>query len=54
MVNEILMSTSPISRTYNSLDGAYSFFNQRLFSGTLPDCWITLQRKNGAYGIFPA
>lgn len=46
------MSTSPTSRTYNGLDGAYSFFNQRLFSGTLPDCLITLQRKNGAYGYF--
>ncbi|MGD0105144.1 MAG: hypothetical protein ABSC06_14035 [Rhodopila sp.] len=39
------MSASPTSRTYNGLDGAYSFFNQRLFSATLPDCLITLQRK---------
>jgi len=46
------MSTSPTSRTYNGLDGAYAFFNQRLFSGMLPDCLITLQRKAGAYGYF--
>lgn len=37
---------------YNGLDGAYKFFNERLFSGSLPFCLITLQRKKGSYGYF--
>jgi hypothetical protein len=31
---------------------AYEFFNQRLFSGELPRCLITMQRKAGSLGYF--
>lgn len=44
--------TNPTHRTYNGLNQAYEFFNQMLFSGTLPHCLITMQRKQGAYGYF--
>lgn len=45
-------TTHPTTRTYFGLDGAYVFFNERLFSARLPPCLITLQRKNRAYGYF--
>ena len=35
----------PTQETYSALQTAYEFFNAALFSGTLPDCLITLQRK---------
>jgi predicted SprT family Zn-dependent metalloprotease len=46
------MTTSPTQRTYDRLNEAYSYFNKKLFSGTLPHCLITMQRRSGAYGYF--
>jgi predicted SprT family Zn-dependent metalloprotease len=46
------MLTNPTPRTYNSLEGAYSYFNLKLFDGKLPPCLITMQRHKGAYGYF--
>jgi predicted SprT family Zn-dependent metalloprotease len=43
---------NPTQRTYKTLDDAYRFFNQRLFSGRLPHCLITMQRSKKAYGYF--
>ncbi len=43
---------TPTQRTYNTLDDAYRFFNQRLFGGKLPGCLITMQRSAKAYGYF--
>ena len=43
---------NPTKTTYDGLDGAYSFFNERLFAGRLPRCLLTMQRKSGAYGYF--
>ena len=31
---------------------AYDFFNMGLFSGALPPCLITMQRRKGSYGYF--
>lgn len=45
-------TTDPTVRMYRGLTRAFVFFNARLFSGRLPDCLITLQRKRGAYGYF--
>jgi predicted SprT family Zn-dependent metalloprotease len=43
---------NPTAITYKSLNDAYVFFNQRLFSGRLPPCLITMQRHRTAYGYF--
>ncbi len=43
---------SPTTKTYTSLTAAYEFFNQELFSGSLPPCLITMQRHKGAFGYF--
>ena len=43
---------TPTAQTYNSLEDAYAFFNDRLFGGALPHCLITMQRHKGAYGYF--
>lgn len=37
---------------YKSVDEAFSFFNQKLFNGKLPECLITLQRKGKCYGYY--
>jgi predicted SprT family Zn-dependent metalloprotease len=44
--------STPTTRTYNSLEAAYDFFNDRLFGGKLPPCLITMQRSKKAYGYF--
>lgn len=44
--------TDPTARTYSALIDAYAFFNARLFSGQLPPCLLTLQRRKQAYGYF--
>src|SRR6266487_874301 len=43
---------NPTTQTYTSLATAFDFFNQELFSGSLPPCLITMQRHKGAYGYF--
>ena len=43
---------NPTTQTYTSLTIAYDFFNQELFSGSLPPCLITMQRHKGAFGYF--
>jgi SprT-like family len=43
---------NPTLRTYNGINQAYDFFNERLFAGTLPPCLITMQRRNKTYGYF--
>lgn len=43
---------NPTSQTYSALNQAYDFFNRELFSGQLPPCLITMQRKAKAYGYF--
>lgn len=35
----------PTQETYSALQAAYEHFNQELFDGALPECLITLQRK---------
>jgi predicted SprT family Zn-dependent metalloprotease len=46
------MIVNPTPRIYNSLEGAYDYFNLKLFAGKLPPCLITMQRQKGAYGFF--
>jgi predicted SprT family Zn-dependent metalloprotease len=43
---------NPTTLTYISLTTAYDFFNMELFTGTLPPCLITVQRKKGSFGYF--
>jgi hypothetical protein len=43
---------SPTKRTYDRLNQAYNHFNQTLFDDSLPNCLITMQRKNGSFGYF--
>lgn len=39
--------------TYSAWQSAYNHYNKALFAGTLPDCLITLQRKDHrSYGYF--
>ncbi len=43
----------PTQETYSALQAAYEHFNQELFEGALPECLITLQRKEKrVYGYF--
>jgi hypothetical protein len=43
----------PTTETYSALQTAYEFFNRELFGGVLPECLITLQRKEKrVYGYF--
>lgn len=40
----------PTPETYDELQRAYDFFNEKLFSNELPPCLITLQREKRTYG----
>jgi len=42
----------PTDQTYSELQYAYAYYNEKLFGGQLPDCLITLQRKNRARGYY--
>jgi hypothetical protein len=46
------LANSPTTQNYTVLSEAYQFFNERLFSGVLPNCLITMQRKANSYGFF--
>jgi SprT-like family len=45
---------NPTRATYELLNAAYCFFNERLFEGRLPGALVTLQRKAHSYGYFSA
>lgn len=42
----------PTVTAYAELQKAYDHFNVELFSGSLPDCLLTLQREKKTYGYF--
>jgi SprT-like family len=42
----------PTEETYTGFQKAYDFLNRKLFDGELPNCLITLQRRNRTYGYF--
>jgi predicted SprT family Zn-dependent metalloprotease len=42
----------PTAITYRTFNEVYDLFNQLLFEGKLPDCLITLQRRNRSRGYF--
>jgi SprT-like family protein len=42
----------PTTQSYSELQQAFDFFNGKLFDGALPQCLITLQRKNRSLGFF--
>lgn len=44
--------SNPTERTYGDFSHAYDVFNDGLFSGDLPTCLITMQRKGKTYGFF--
>ncbi len=46
------ITTNPTKETYAELQKAYDFFNRALFSGKLPHCLITLQRRAHTQGYF--
>jgi predicted SprT family Zn-dependent metalloprotease len=43
---------APTLQAYKELQEAYDYFNQELFSGKLPNCLITMQRRKHALGYF--
>ena len=45
-------SIKPTRETYDQIQQAYDYFNRALFKGELPNCLITLQRRNRTYGYF--
>ncbi len=45
-------SIRPTRETYHALQEAYDHFNGELFDDDLPNCIITLKRKNRSYGSF--
>lgn len=40
----------PTQETYSAFQMAYEYFNKELFDGSLPECLITLQRKDKRVG----
>jgi len=42
----------PTKETYDELQQAYDFFNERIFDNSLPGCLITLQREKRTYGYY--
>jgi predicted SprT family Zn-dependent metalloprotease len=42
----------PTRQEYGSFAAAFDYFNRELFNGTLPHCYITLQRKAGTRGYY--
>lgn len=47
-----MRNTTPTDNAYKELITAYQFFNAELFSNALPDCIITLNRKDRTAGYF--
>lgn len=47
-----MATAKPTKQVYTELQTAYDYFNRRFFSGQLPPCLITMQRKNRTYGYF--
>lgn len=47
-----MTADNPTLKTYDGLNRAYAFFNDRLFAGELPAYLVTLQRAKKAYGYF--
>jgi hypothetical protein len=47
-----MLNINPTHKTYNAINSAYAFFNDRLFDGALPHCLVTLQRKPKSRGYF--
>lgn len=46
------MSATPSQQLYEEIEGAYDWFNEKLFDGQLPGCIFTLQRKANTFGFF--
>ena len=46
------MSATPSQQLYEEIEGAYDWFNEKLFDGQLPGCIFTLQRKANTFGYF--
>ena len=46
------LTIEPTKETYDQFREAYEYLNQSLFNGELPNCLITLQRRNRTYGYF--
>lgn len=44
----------PTAEAYGYWQAAFTFFNERLFQGALPNCLITLTRRPRAFGYFCA
>ena len=53
-IRKLVVDTTinPTQDTYDALQKAYDFYNWKLFNDELPNCLMTLQRKNGTYGYF--
>jgi predicted SprT family Zn-dependent metalloprotease len=47
-----MVHMSPTEQIYGDLNSAFVEFNKRLFDDKLPQCLVTLQRRNKSYGFF--
>jgi len=45
-------TVKPTKETYDQFQQAYEYLNRALFKSELPNCLITLQRRNRTYGYF--
>jgi predicted SprT family Zn-dependent metalloprotease len=45
-------AVKPTKETYDQFQQAYDYLNRSLFKSELPNCLITLQRRNRTYGYF--
>jgi len=46
------MKRQPTKEFYEMFQEIYNHFNKKLFDSTLPNCLISIQRKNGTMGYF--
>jgi hypothetical protein len=46
------LSISPTAEIFGSLETAFDFFNERLFSQRLPPCAFNMERRRNVYGHF--
>ncbi len=51
-MNKASSSLRPTQQTYDEMQQAFDWFNERLFEGKLPSCMITLQRNKRTMGYF--
>jgi predicted SprT family Zn-dependent metalloprotease len=52
--NEIIMNTCVTSHQFDKLQDVYTYYNNTLFLGTLPNCFLNFSRLSKSMGFFVA